>query len=79
MQRETSLPAIQARVRGHWASRRVCGLIALACGLRIGRIISLHAKGRLGEEEAIRTAQETEAVAMLFRPLPRMERFGVSL
>ncbi|WP_311276024.1 hypothetical protein [Methylobacterium sp. WCS2018Hpa-22] len=78
MRPETSLPAIQARVRGHWASRRVCGLIALACGLRIGRIISLHAKGRLGEEEALRMAQETEAVALLFAPLPRMERCGVS-
>ncbi|KQP94124.1 hypothetical protein ASF60_13550 [Methylobacterium sp. Leaf113] len=79
MQRETSLPAIQDRVRGLWASRRVCGLIALACGLRIGRIISLHAKGRLGEEEALRMAMETEAVALLFAPLPRMERYGVSL
>ncbi|QEE39820.1 MULTISPECIES: hypothetical protein [unclassified Methylobacterium] len=78
MQRET-LPAIRARVRALWGSRRVCGIVALACAFRIDRIATLAAKGRLGDEEALRMALETEAVAMLFAPLPRMERCGVSL
>lgn len=77
--RETSLPAIRGRVRGLWASRRVCGILALACGFRIDRIIALHARGRLGDEEAISMAMQAEAVATMLTPLPRMERCGVSL
>lgn len=77
--RETSLQAIRARVRGLWASRRVCGLIALACAFRIDRITTLHARGRLGDEEALSMAVQTEAVATMLTSLPRMERVGVSL
>ncbi|MCJ2035491.1 hypothetical protein [Methylobacterium sp. J-068] len=78
-QRETSIPAIRACVRGLWASRTVCGLIAIACCFRIDRIAALHAKGRLGDEEALSLALQAEAVATTFTPLPRMERCGVSL
>lgn len=67
-----TLEGIRARVRGLYAARTVCGLLAIACCLRLDRIIRLRAAGRLGEEESLRLALETEAVARMFRPLPSL-------
>lgn len=78
MQRET-LSEIRARIRALWASRRVCGILAIACAFRVDRIATLHARGRLGEEEALSLALQAEAVARMFAPLPRMECLRVSL
>ncbi|MDH2310801.1 hypothetical protein [Methylobacterium brachiatum] len=67
------LQAVRRRVLGLWTSRTVCGLLAVACGLRLNRIIRLRDAGRLGEDEALRLALETECVARMFRPLPSDE------
>ncbi|WP_419952767.1 hypothetical protein [Methylobacterium sp.] len=69
MQRE-SLPAIRERVRVAWSTRRSCGLIALAVGVRIDRIIEMEAAGRVTSHDAIRMAAEAEAVALCLPPLP---------
>ncbi|GJD65786.1 hypothetical protein [Methylobacterium frigidaeris] len=69
MQRDT-LSAVRDRIRTAWAMRRVCGLIAVAAGLRVGRIIRLEAAGRLAPDDALRMALEAEALALCFPPLP---------
>ncbi|MHC2003010.1 hypothetical protein ACYQR9_21615 [Methylobacterium sp. CM6241] len=64
-----SLPAIRERVRFAWSTRRACGLIALAVGVRIDRIIALEAEGRIAPHDALRMASEAEAVALCLPPL----------
>ena len=78
MQRET-LPQIRARIRAIWTSRRANGIYVLASGLHVDRIIALEAAGRISHDDAIRTAREAEAVALMFPPMPMLERSGVSL
>jgi len=75
--RDETLSAVRGRVRGLWTARTVCGLLAIACCLRLDRIIRLRAAGRLGEEEALRLALETEAVARMFRPLPSLGPYSL--
>lgn len=70
--RDETLTGIGVRIRGLYAARTVCGLLAIGCVLRLDRIIRLRASGRFGEEEALRLALETEAVALMFRPLPSL-------
>jgi hypothetical protein len=69
MQRDT-LTAVRDRIRLAWAMRRVCGLIAVAAGLRVSRIIALEARGRLAPDNALRMALECEALSLCFPPLP---------
>ena len=64
-----SLNDIRDRVRSAWTSRRVCGLAGIAATLRVERIIALDGAGRLGRDEALRMARETEALALCFPPL----------
>lgn len=70
MHQHDTLPLIRARIRRAWSLRRVCGLIAVAAGLRVDRIIRLKARGRLSPGDALRMALETEALALAFSPLP---------
>ncbi len=70
MHQHDTLPLIRARIRRAWSLRRVCGLIAVAAGLRVDRIIRLEARGRLVPDVALRMALETEALALAFGPLP---------
>ncbi|WP_449409970.1 hypothetical protein [Methylobacterium komagatae] len=70
MYRQDTLPLIRERIRRAWALRRVCGLIAIAAGLRVDRIIRLEARGRIAAPDALRMALETEALALAFGPLP---------
>lgn len=65
-----SLPEIRERVRFAWSTRRSCGLIALAVGVRIDRIIELEAAGQVTSHDAMRMAAEAEAVALCLPPLP---------
>lgn len=58
------------RIRTAWSSRRSCGLVAAAMGIRVERVITLQAEGRLSSEEALAHALEAEAVALCVRPLP---------
>ncbi|ACB27251.1 hypothetical protein Mrad2831_5304 [Methylobacterium radiotolerans JCM 2831] len=63
--------AALSRIRLAWSSRRSCGLVAAAMGIRVERVIALQAEGRLSPEDAIKHALEAEAVALCLRPLPR--------
>lgn len=58
------------RIRLAWSSRRSCGLVAVAMGLRVERVIALHAEGRLSSEDALRHGLEAEALAICLPPLP---------
>jgi len=58
------------RIRTAWASRRSCGLLAVAAGLRVERVIALAAAGCLSSEDALRLSLEAEAVALYLPPLP---------
>jgi len=62
--------AALSRIRLAWSTRRSCGLLAIAAGLRVERVIALEAAGRLSPEDALRHALEAEAVAICLRPLP---------
>jgi hypothetical protein len=61
---------VLGRIRAAWASRRSCGLVAVAMGIRVVRVIVLQSEGRLSQEDALRHALEAEAVALCVRPLP---------
>ena len=61
---------VLSRIRTAWSSRRSCGLVAAAMGIRVERVIALQAEGRLSPEEALRHALEAEALAICLPPLP---------
>ncbi len=42
-QRQDTLPIVREHIRRAWSLRRVCGLIAIAAGLRVDRIIRQEA------------------------------------
>jgi hypothetical protein len=63
---------VLGRIRAAWASRRSCGLVAVAMGLRVERVIALAAQGRLSPDDALRHALEAEAMALCLSPLPRL-------
>lgn len=67
---DEDLHAVRGRLRTAWATRRVCGLVAVAMALRVDRLIALDGAGRLRREDALRMALEAEAVALCVRPLP---------
>ncbi|SDM88498.1 hypothetical protein SAMN05216360_104143 [Methylobacterium phyllostachyos] len=58
------------RIRLAWSSRRSCGLVAAAMGIRVERVIALQAEGRLSPEDALKHALEAEALAICLPPLP---------
>lgn len=62
--------AVLRRIRLAWSTRRSCGLLAVAAGLRVERVIALHDKGCLSAEQALRMSLEAEAVALCLGPLP---------
>lgn len=77
-QQPETVETVQARIRVAWASRRACGLVASAAGLRVGRLIVLRNAG-LGDPAALlRQALEAEALALAFAPLdvPAGRRVG---
>lgn len=61
---------VLGRIRLAWSSRRSCGFLAAAAGIRVERIISLAAQGCLSPEQALRLSLEAEAVALCVPPLP---------
>ncbi|ACB24639.1 hypothetical protein [Methylobacterium radiotolerans] len=67
---DEDLHKVRDRLRSAWATRRVCGLVAVAMALRVDRLIALDGAGRLRREDALRMALEAEAVALCVRPLP---------
>lgn len=67
---DEDLQAVRDRLRTAWATRRVCGLVAVAMALRVDRLIALDGAGRLPRADALRMALEAEAVALCVRPLP---------
>ncbi|WCS27973.1 hypothetical protein LOK46_14450 [Methylobacterium sp. NMS14P] len=67
---DEDLHAVRDRLRLSWATRRVCGLVAVAMALRVDRLIALDGAGRLRREDDLRMALEAEAVALCVRPLP---------
>lgn len=67
---DEDLHAVRHRLQVAWATRRVCGLVAVAMALRVDRLIALDGAGRLRREDALRMALEAEAVALCVRPLP---------
>lgn len=69
MHQHDTLLLIRARIRRAWSLQRVCGLIAVAAGLRVDRIIRLEARGRLLPDVALRMALGTEALALAFARL----------
>ena len=71
MRTPDSLPDIQARLRLAWATRRVCGLVGMACAIRVERIVALEAAGRLALADALRLAAEAEAITLCAAPLDR--------
>ena len=58
------------RISAAWSSRRACGLLAAAAGIRVERVIALQDKGCLSFEQALKMALEAEAVALCVPPLP---------
>ncbi|MEE7490655.1 hypothetical protein SAMN02799622_01833 [Methylobacterium sp. UNC378MF] len=62
--------AVLRRIRLAWSTRRSCGLLAVAAGLRVERVVALAAAGRLSAEDALRMSLEVEAVALCLPPLP---------
>ncbi|MCJ2077810.1 hypothetical protein MKK68_19540 [Methylobacterium sp. E-016] len=68
-----TLPIVLDRIRGYWASRRTCGLVASAMGLRVARLIALVEEGSLDAATALSLALEAEAVTLCVAPiaLPR--------
>lgn len=74
-----TLETVQARIRLAWASRRACGLVSSAAGLRVGRLIELRDAG-LGDPDALlRQALEAEAVALALAPVEAPWRRRASL
>ncbi|MEE7440900.1 hypothetical protein [Methylobacterium oryzae] len=67
---DRDLHAVRDRLRLAWATRRVCGLVAVAMALRVDRLIALDDAGRIPHADAMRMALEAEAVALCVRPLP---------
>ncbi len=67
---DEDLHKVRDRLRSAWATRWVCGLVAVAMALRVDRLIALDGAGRLRREDALRMALEAEAVALCVRPLP---------
>ncbi|MGE8128492.1 hypothetical protein ACQKQD_16075 [Methylobacterium sp. NPDC080182] len=61
---------VLSRIRLAWSSRRSCGLVAAAMGIRVERVIALQSEGRLSPEDALRHALEAEAMALCLSPLP---------
>lgn len=61
---------VLGRIRLAWSSRRSCGLLAVAAGLRVERVIALQSKGCLSPEQALKMSLEAEAVALCLGPLP---------
>lgn len=66
---QNDLVVIRDRVRAALASRQICGLFAIAAGLRIERLIALADRGHIQREDAHRQALEAEAVAHCFKRL----------
>ena len=64
-----TLPAVRDRIRTYWASRRSCGLVASAMGLRGERLIALVDEGSLDAATGLGLALEAEAVALCVAPL----------
>lgn len=74
-----SLPAVLARIRLAWSTRRCCGLAGSAMGLRVERLIVLVDEGTLPGDRALSLALEAEAVALTAAPLPRGRAVRASL
>ena len=74
-----SLPAVLARIRLAWSTRRCCGLAGSAIGIRVERIIVLVDEGTLPADRALCMALEAEALALGFAPLPRGREIRASL
>lgn len=74
-----TLETVLDRIREAWASRRACGLISSAAGLRVGRLIALR-NAALGDPDALlRQALEAEAVALSLAPVEAPGRRRASL